>query len=162
MEKVPYVSAVGSLVYAMFCTRPDISYAVGMVSRYQSNLGEAHWKAIKRILRYLRGTVDYKLCYQGQDLQLKGYTNANWRGDLDERKSTSGYVFLLENSVITWCSKKQTYIALSTMEVEFAAFLAATQEAMWLKRFLCYLGVVESVSQPMVIYSDNEATIAYI
>ena len=72
MEKVPYASVVGSLMYAMLCTRLDISYAVGMVSRYQSNPGEAHWKALKRILRYLKGTVDYRLCYQGQDLQLKG------------------------------------------------------------------------------------------
>ena len=77
MKKVPYASAVGSLMYVMLCTRPYISYAVGMVSRYQSNPGEAHWKNVKRILRYLKGTVDYRLCYQGQDLQLKGYTDAD-------------------------------------------------------------------------------------
>ena len=77
MEKVLYANAVGSQIYAMLCTRLDISYAVGMVSRYQSNPGETHWKAVKRILRYLKGTVDYRLCYQGQDLQLKGYTNAD-------------------------------------------------------------------------------------
>ena len=77
MEKIPYANVVGSLMYVMLCTRPDISYAVGMVSRYQSNPGKAHWKAVKRILRYLKGTVDYRLCYQGQDLQLKGYTDAD-------------------------------------------------------------------------------------
>ena len=109
-------------MYAMLCTRPDISYAIGMVTRYQSNPGEAHWKAVKRILRYLKGTVDYRLCYQGQDLQLKGYIDADQGGDLDERKSTSGYVFLLGNGVITWCSKKQMCIALSTMEAEFVVF----------------------------------------
>ena len=125
MEKVPYANVVGSLKYAMLCTRLDISYVVGMVSRYQSNLGEAHWKAVKRILRYLKGTVDYRLCYQGQDLQLKGYTDADWGGDLDERKSTSSYVFLLGNSAITWCSKKQTCIAFLAKEAEFVAFSAA-------------------------------------
>ena len=68
MKKVPYANVVGSLMYAMLCTRPDISYAVGMVNRYQSNPGEAHWKAVKRILRYLKGMVDYRLRYQGQDM----------------------------------------------------------------------------------------------
>ena len=68
MEKVLYASVVGSLMYAMLCTRPDIFYVVGMVSRYQSNPGEAHWKVVKRILRYLKGMMNYRLCYQGQDL----------------------------------------------------------------------------------------------
>ena len=125
MKMVPYANAVGSLMYAMLCTRPDISYAVGIVSKYQSNLGEAHWKAVKRILRYLKGMVDYRLCYQRQDLQLKGYIDADWGGDLDEKKSTSGYVFLLGNGSITWCSKKQMCITLSIMEAEFVAFLVA-------------------------------------
>ena len=106
MEKVPYASVVGSLMYAILCTRLDISYVVGMVSRYQSNWGEAHWKTVKRILRYLKGMVDYRLCYQDQDLQLKSYIDADWEGDLDKRKSTSSYVFLLGNGAITWCSKK--------------------------------------------------------
>ena len=77
IEKVLYASVVGSLMYAMLCTRPYISYAIGMVSRYQYNPGEAHCKAVKRILRYLKGMMYYRLCYQGQDLQLKGYTDTN-------------------------------------------------------------------------------------
>ena len=83
------------------CTRPDICFVVGMVSIYQSNLGQTHWKAVKRILQYLKGTADYSLCYQGNDLHLVGYTDADWGGDLDERKSTSGYVFLLNNGAIS-------------------------------------------------------------
>ena len=101
--------------------------------------------------------MDYRLCYQDQDLQLKGYTDADWGGDLNERKSTSSYVFLLGNGAITWCSKKQTCIAVSTMEAEFVAFSAAAQEAIWLKRFFCHLGVVEPINQPMVVYSDSKA-----
>ena len=93
-------------MYAKICTRPDIFFTMGMVSRYQSNPRQTHWKAVKRILWYLKGTADYSLCYQGNDLHLMGYTNADWGGNLDERKSTSGYVFLLNNGAISWSSKK--------------------------------------------------------
>ena len=94
MSKVPYLCTVGSLMYTMMCTRPDIFHAVGMASRYQSNPGQEHWKEVKRILRYLKATTEYSLCYQGKELRLKGYTDADWGGDLDERKSTSGFAFL--------------------------------------------------------------------
>ena len=128
MARVPYANAVGRLMYAMMCTRPDICYVVGLVSRFQSNPGLAHWKAVKRILRYLKVTADYVLCYQGSDLRMIGYSDADWGSDLDERKSTSGYAFLLNNGTITWSSKKQPYITLSTMEAEYVACLAAVQE----------------------------------
>jgi hypothetical protein len=115
-------------MYAMLCTRLDICFAVGFVSRFQSNPGPAHWKVVKRILRYLCGIADYMLCYQGRDLRLRGYSDAYWVGDLDERKSTSGYTFLLGGEAITWCSKKQSCVALSTMESEYVACSAAVQE----------------------------------
>jgi len=83
MSNVPYTSAIGSLMYVMLCTRPDICYAIGLVSRYQSNLGPAHWQAVKRIFRYLRGTSDLVLCYQNWDLRLRGCLDADWDGDLD-------------------------------------------------------------------------------
>ncbi|XP_070023085.1 secreted RxLR effector protein 161-like [Nicotiana sylvestris] len=100
MFRVPYSSAVGSLMYAMRSTRPDICYTVGLVSRYQSNLGRYHWKAVKRIFRYLKGTVDYSIYYSGNDL-YKRYTNADWVGDRNDRKSTSGYAFLLNGGAIS-------------------------------------------------------------
>ena len=100
MSRVPYASAIGSLMYAMLCTRPDICFAVGLVSRYQSNPGLAHWEAVKRIFRYLRGTTDLILCYGGGNLRLKGFSDADWAGDRDERKSTSGYVFILGGGAI--------------------------------------------------------------
>lgn len=115
MARVPYASAVGKLMYAMMCTRPDISFAVGMVSWFQSNPGFAHWVVVKRILRYLRSTMDYMLCYQGGELLLQGYSDADWASDLDERKSTTGYNFLLCGGAISWLSKKQPCVALSTM-----------------------------------------------
>jgi hypothetical protein len=136
MARVPYANAIGNLMYAMLCTRTDICFAVRLVSRFQSNSGPTHWKAVKRILQYLRGTADYMLCYQGKDLHLRGYSDADWAGDLDERKSTSGYAFLLGGRAITWCSKKQSCVALSTMESKYVACSATVQEAAWLRRFL--------------------------
>uniref|UniRef100_A0A2N9F5U8 Reverse transcriptase Ty1/copia-type domain-containing protein n=1 Tax=Fagus sylvatica TaxID=28930 RepID=A0A2N9F5U8_FAGSY len=161
MAHVPYANAIGSLKYVMMCTRPDICYAVGLVCRFQSNPGLAHWKAVKRILRYLKGTMDYVLCYQGSDLRLIGYSNANWGSDLDERKSTSGYTFLLNNGAITWSSKKQPCIALSTMEAEYVAYLAAVQEAIWLRKFFQHLKVIKDASDFITIHCDSIAAFAY-
>ena len=128
MSKVPYSSAIESLMYAMMCTCPDICYAVRLISRFQSNPGIKHWMSVKRILRYLKGTTDYVLCYQGRDFQLIGYTDADWGGDLDQRKSTFGYAFLLNDCAISWGSKKQNCIALSTMEAEYVACSSANSE----------------------------------
>ena len=101
MSNVSYSNVVGSIIYATMCTRPDICYAIGMVSRYQANLGMMHWKEIKRILRHPKCTKDYFLCYQGKELRLVGYSNADWASDLDERKLTSGYILLLNNGAIS-------------------------------------------------------------
>ena len=120
----------------MMCTSPDINYVVGLASRFQSNPGIKHWMAVKRILRYLKGKIDYVLCYQGKDLRLIGYTDANWGGNPNQCKSTSGYTFFLNDCEISWCSKKQSCIALSTMEAEDVACSSAIQEEICLKRFL--------------------------
>src|SRR3954463_9606368 len=95
MANVPYASAIGSLMYAMVCTRPDLAYAVGLLSRFQSDPGILHWFVVKRVLQYLVRTTNYTLCYADSDVQLQGYKNVDWVGDLDERKSTSAYVFLM-------------------------------------------------------------------
>jgi hypothetical protein len=145
----------------MMCTRPDISFVVRMVSRYQANRGQSHWKAVKKILRYLKCTADYSLCFQGENLQLMGYVDADRGGDLDERKSTSGYVFLLNNGVIFWSSKKQSCISLSTMEAEFVAFSAVVQETVWLKRFSNHLDFCENKTDPVLVHSDSQTAITY-
>nr|XP_033508643.1 secreted RxLR effector protein 161-like [Nicotiana tomentosiformis] len=141
MFRVPYSSVVGSLMYAMMCTRPDICYALGLVSRYQSNPGRDHWKVVKRIFRYLKGTADYSLCYSRNDLYLRGYTDVDWAGNRNDRKSTSGYAFLLSGGAISWKSKKQTCTTLLTMEAEFVACASAVQEVVWLKRFFEHLDI---------------------
>ena len=103
MEKVPYASTMGILMYAMIATRPDIAFAVGVVSRYMSNPGKKHWQAVKGILRYIKATKNMRVCYNGsQELSVKGYTDSDYAGDLDNRRSTSGYVFTLAGGVVSW------------------------------------------------------------
>ena len=117
MERIPYASIVGSLMYAQTCPKPDISFAVGMLGRYQSNPGMDHWKAAKKVMRYLRGTKYYMLTFKRYDnLEVIGYTNLDSAGCVDSRKSTFGYVYLLAGAAISWKSAKQTIIATSTIE----------------------------------------------
>eukprot|EP00253_Pinus_taeda_P032794 PITA_32794 len=137
MSRVPYASAVGSLMYAMVCTRPDIAHAVGVLSRFMSKPGKEHWTAVKRVFRYLRGTSDYGLCYQGRPgldrvLHIRSFVDADWAGDLDQRRSTSGYVFNLFGGAVSWMSKKQSVVALSTTKTEYMAATHASKEAVWL------------------------------
>eukprot|EP00253_Pinus_taeda_P027315 PITA_27315 len=141
MSCVPYASAVGSLMYAMVYTRPEIAYAVGVLSRFMSKPENEHWTAMKWVFRYLRGTSDYDSCYQGRlgfdkVLDIRGFVDADWARDLDQRRSTSGYVFNLFGGAIIWLSKKQSVVALSTTEAEYMAATHASKEAVWLQR-LC-------------------------
>ena len=106
MVGVPYASAMGSLMYAMLCTRPDIYFAVGMVSRYQSNPGPEHWTGVKPILKYLRRTKDYMLMYGGDELIPISYTDSDFMLDKDLRKSTSEHVFTLGGGAVSWRSIK--------------------------------------------------------
>ncbi|XP_033510051.1 secreted RxLR effector protein 161-like [Nicotiana tomentosiformis] len=161
MSRDPSRSAVESLMYDMVCTRPDIYQAVGLVSRYQTDPGLAHWQAVKRIMRYLKGTADYAFCYQGcKDLRLVGYSDADHGGDLDERKSTSGYIFLLSDGAISWSSKKKSCVSLSTMEAEYVALASAAQEVVWSKMFLEHLLDIAKNTEPVLVYSDSEAAIS--
>jgi hypothetical protein len=120
MSKVPYASAIGSIMYAMVCTRPDVSYALSMTSRYQSNPGEGHWTAVKNILKYLKRTKDSFLVYGGEEkLVVKGYTDASFQTDRDDTVSQSGFVFCLNGGAVSWKSSKQETVADSTMEAEY-------------------------------------------
>jgi hypothetical protein len=123
-------------MYIMNCTRPDIAYSVSKLSRYTSNPGEDHWKAIVRVLRYLKYTLNYGVHYTRYLVILEGYSDANWISDTNDTKSTSGYVFTLGGAAVSWKSSKQTCIAKSTMESEFIALDKARKEAGWLRHFL--------------------------
>ena len=121
MSKVPYALAIGNLMYAMVCTRPDIAHAMGVVSRYMSRPGKQHWEAVKWILRYLRGSSNTCLCFTGASLKLHGYVDADFSGDIDSRKSTTGFVFPLGGTVILWASNLQKIVTLSTTKTEYVA-----------------------------------------
>eukprot|EP00253_Pinus_taeda_P007712 PITA_07712 len=121
MSHVPYASEVDSLMYAMVCTRPDIAHAVGVLSRFMSKPGKEHWTTVKWVFKYLCGASDYGLCYQGRlglnrVLDICGFVDADWAGDLDQRRSISGYMFNLFGGAVSWMSKKQSVVALSTTE----------------------------------------------
>ena len=105
MQQVPYASGVGSLMYAMVCTRPDIAHVVGTVSRFLSNPGREHWNAVKWILRYLHGTVDMRLCFGDDKPTLVGYSDKDMAGDIDSKRSTSGYLIKFVGGVMTCQSK---------------------------------------------------------
>jgi hypothetical protein len=156
MAKVPYASAIGSLMYAMVCTRPDIAHAVGVVSRFASNPGKQHWEAVKWILRYLRGTADVPLCFGRADLVVRGYVDADFAGDHDTRRSTTGYVYTLGSTAVSWVSRLQKLVTLSTTEAEYVAVTEAAKEMIWLKAFLGELGLKQENS---VLFSDSQSAI---
>ena len=131
MSRVPYASAVRSLMFAMICITPDIAQAVGVVSRYMTNPGEEHQIDVKRILGYIRGTSNVALCYGESKFIVNGYVDLDFVEDLDKRKSTTSYVFTLEGATISWASKLQTVMTLFTTEAEYMAATQAYKEAIW-------------------------------
>lgn len=162
MTSIPYASAVGSLMHALVCTRPDIAFAVGMLGRYQSNPGIEHWKAAKKVMRYLQGTKNLMLTYKHVDcLEVVGYSDSDFAGCQDSRKSTLGYVFMLAGGVVSWKSAKETIVASSTMEAEFIACFQASSQAVWLKNFITGLQIVDSISRPIKIFCDNSAAVFF-
>jgi len=128
MARVPYASTIGSLMYAMVCTRPDISHVVGVVSRYMSNPGKQHWEAMKWILRYLRGTTKKCLTFRKDELKLEGYVDSNFAGEVDHRRSTTGYVFTLGSTAISWVSQLQKIVTIFITEAEYVVVTEASKE----------------------------------
>ena len=116
-------------MFAMICTRPDIAQEVGAVSQYMVNHSREHWIAVKRILRYIKGTLNVALCYGGSNFTVRGYAESDFAGDLDKRKSTTDYVFTLAGTTVSWVSKLQTIVTLSTTEVKYMVATQACKEA---------------------------------
>ncbi|CAL9112903.1 unnamed protein product, partial [Musa textilis] len=133
MVKVPYSSAIGSIMYAMVCTRPDISQAVSVVSRYMSCPGKTHWQAVKWILRYLKGTSDACLEFGKNHDTLIGFVDSDYAADLDKRRSLTGYVFCVGGCAVSWKASLQPVVALSTTEAEYIAVTEAIKEVLWLR-----------------------------
>lgn len=164
-----YMSIVGSLLYASMITRPDITYAVQALGRHMQSCGNEHMVAAKRVLRYLQGTKDLGLVYEAGETGsgngigqpcVVGFSDADWGGDLDTRRSTTGYLFMIEETggVVSWGSKLQPTVALSSAEAEYMAACAAVQEAVHLRLLMSDLGFEQR--EPTVIYEDNQGCIA--
>jgi transposase InsO family protein len=159
-SKAPYREAVGGLMYAMTSTRPDIAFATSFMSQYFDSYGSAHWNAAKRIFQYLNATKDLQLQYCGRNksVDLEVYVDADFANCPDDRKSRSGYVILMAGAAISWYSKKQQTIALSTAEAEYVAATSAVQEVLWLRSLLGELGFPQT--SPTTVFEDNQACIA--
>ncbi|GJU57358.1 retrotransposon protein, putative, ty1-copia subclass [Tanacetum coccineum] len=143
MQNVPYASAIGSIMYAVRCTRPDVAFAQNITSRFQQNPGELHWTTVKNILKYLRNTKDMFLVY----------------GDVDDLKSQTGYVFVLNGGAVDWKSTRQSISATSSIEAEYIAAYDASKEAVWIRKFISGLGIVPIIEEPINMYCDNTGAI---
>ena len=158
-EQYGYAELVGSLLYLSVCTRPDIAQAVGALSRFMSQPTMQHWMAAKGVLRYLSGTVNLGISYGHVVAPLVGYCDADFAGDLDTRRSTTGYVFMLNGGAISWSSRRQPTVAVSTAEAEYMAAAHAIKEALWLRKLFADLHVPVSAID---LRSDNQAAIALL
>jgi len=158
MSKVPYREAIGTLMYLMVSTRPDIATAIGILSRYLKNPGPRHWEGVKRVFRYLKGTVDHGIRYNiAKSKQPIAFCDADWAGCLDTRRSTSGYVLLLSGGAVAWSSRRQKVVAGSSTEAEYVSMYHAISEVVWEKAFLQELGVI--IDEPLIIGSDSDSAL---
>ena len=161
MRGVPYLSAVGSLMYLAMCTRPDIAYTVGVLARFGSSPGVAHWKAVKHLFRYLQGTLDLKLTYRPDascDAPFTTYTDADHGGDKDTGRSTGGYIVKVGTGAVSWSSKQQAIVTLSTTEAEFVAAVEAGKEIFWMRNILSEMR--QPVGSASRLYIDNRSAIS--
>jgi hypothetical protein len=157
----PYREAVGMLIYLSTVSRPDISFAIGVLSRFVNNFDSTHCKAVKKVIRYLISTKELGIqySYNGDD-ELLGYCDADYDGDLDTRRSTTGYIFIMNGGPVTWNSQRQRSVALSTTEAEYMAACSATKEVVWLKQLL--FDIKEEVNDPVNLFIDNQSAIKLI
>ncbi|KZV56298.1 hypothetical protein F511_00295 [Dorcoceras hygrometricum] len=159
MDKIPYAEAVGSIMYCMMCTRPDLAYALSVTSRFMSNPGREHWCALKGVLRYLKGAKDLGICYglsRNKTNVVEGFVDSDYAGCLDTRKSLSGYIFTCFGGAVSWKASLQKVVALSTTEAEYMAATEAIKEALWAKGFCEEMKISHG---EVVIYCDNQSAI---
>ncbi|CAN6475959.1 unnamed protein product [Victoria cruziana] len=162
MEQILYTSAVESLMYAQVCTRPDITFIVGMLSRYLSNPRKDHWNVVKHVMRYLQGSKDHMLVYRkSYNLDIIGYSDSDFTGCQDSCRSTSGYVFILAGGAISWKSVKQTLIASSTMAAEYIVCYEESNQALWLQNFIVGLRIMTEIERPLRLLCDSSSAVQF-
>ncbi|KAL6320637.1 hypothetical protein AAG906_008637 [Vitis piasezkii] len=160
VAQLEYASAIGSLMYVAQCTRADISFAVSKLSRFTSNPSVEHWKAIGRVLGYLKNTKELSLQYSKFPAIIEGYSDASWISSVGDNLSTTGWVFTLGGGAVSWGSKKQTCISHSTMEAEFIALAATGKEAEWLRDLMMDIPFTANNVSTVSIHCDSQATLA--
>ena len=153
VDNALYKQIVGNLMY-LIATRLDIMHVMSLISRYMECQGKMHLLAAERIFRYLQGTIEYGLFYKkGEKSNLFGFTDSDYAGDVDDRKSTSGYVFIMGSTTISWCLKKQAILTLSTTRAEFVVATTCACQAIWLRKILEELHFKQP--EPTPVYCDN-------
>ncbi|KAJ3474117.1 hypothetical protein NLI96_g12642 [Meripilus lineatus] len=161
MSTIPYINAVGALMYLSTCIRPDISYTVHKLARFNTNPGMAHWKAVKHLFRYLKGTMDLTLTYSPNPHStelFRTFSDADHAGEVDSRKSTGGFVVMIGTGAVSWSSKLQSMVGLSTTEAEFVAGNEAGKELMWIRNLLTEIGY--TFDGPSTLFMDNNSAIS--
>ena len=160
--KVPYREVIGSLMFLCVVSRSDLTYIVNFLSRYVNNFDKSHWRAAQRVLKYLKQTSSLGLSYKASESNnfcMKAYSDADFAGDRDQRRSTSGCVVQLSSGPVIWCSKRQSVTALSTAEAEYIAASVTARQVSWLRHFLKDLGF--PCKNPSNLYIDNTAAISW-
>ena len=162
MDKIPYLSAVGTLQYLATTTRPDISYAVGVLARFNTNPGIQHWKAVRHLFRYLKGSLDYKLVYgpTNSSQLFITYTDADHGGNPDNGRSTSGYAVLIGGGAVSWSSRLQSVVSLSTTEAEYIAAVEAGKEIIWMRNLLTEFGYTHTSPSHLLIDNNSAVSVA--
>ena len=159
MINVPFRQLIGKLLYLALATRPDLAYAVSKLGQYSSNPGKEHWVAAKRLLRYLQGTKDFKLSINPKNEEMSCWSDADWAGNKEDRRSTSGFCIRFGGSPIAWKCSKQTCVSLSTMEAEFVAVALCAREVIWIRMLLSEL---TGKCKTFNIFCDNQAAINFV
>lgn len=160
-KNIQYREAVGCLMHLAIVSRPDIMYGVSLVSRYLNCYDHTHWNVVKKIMKYLKETQNYGLCYHSSNSNtLQGYSDADYAKDICTRRSLTGYVFIRNGAAVTWATQLQQSVALSTTEAEFMAACAATKEALWLKRLLTDINLFHQ--DTVILHIDNQSAICLI
>lgn len=156
----PYRKLLGSLMWAQVATRPDLSFAVGLLTRFQINPRPAHWNALIHVLGYIKGMLEYKITYTknyGESIKPVGYVDVDYRGDLDTRCFTAGYMFIMAGGAISWSSKHQNTVVLSTMEAKYMAMTCGAHQALWMHNFLVEDDMLQLL--PITLHVDNTSSI---
>ena len=159
MKNIPYREALGSLMWMQVATQPDLSFSVNLLARFAHNPGKAHWNALKHVLGYIKGTLNHGIMYRaGTTLNPVGYVDSNFAGCKNTRRSTEGNIFVVAGGPVSWETKRQDTVALSTVEAEFMAFSRATTQALWLLKFFEEIGL--PAARPITIYANNNGAIS--